>query len=111
MTHSPVKEFFASPQGVAIALGLVVVGIGVGYALSHSANVGGNANTVNIVNNHYHAPLQSTQVQVQSTESSPSSAVPSDGMGRQLAVGTASATGGALAAELIIEIGGALLCG
>ena len=108
MTHPPVKEFFASPQGVAIALGLVVVGIGVGYALSHSANVGGNANTVN---NHYHAPLQSTQVQVQSTESSPSSAVSSDGMGRQLAVGTASATGGALAAELIIEIGGALLCG
>lgn len=65
MTHSPVKDFFASPQGVAIALGLVVVGIGVGYALSHSANVGGNANAVNIVNNHYNAPLQSAQIQVQ----------------------------------------------
>lgn len=110
------KNFYASTEGQRlIAAGLAVAAVCLARTLrhkpekaevtggeSHSANVEGNANVVvmvdanaanavNIVNNHYHAPLQSTQVQVQvqSTESSPSSAVPSDETGRQLAVGTA----------------------
>ena len=114
MSNSPDTSFSVPPQAKTFLLyaggGAALVGFGLwlwkkwGKAdrESHSANVEGNANVVvmvdanaanavNIVNNHYHAPLQSTQVQVQvqSTESSPSSAVPSDETGRQLAVGTA----------------------
>ena len=110
MTNPPATGS-SVPQKKAILLCVVgATGAGLAWWLwkkfgkaggeSHSANVEGNANVVvmvdanaanavNIVNNHYHAPLQSTQVQVQSTESSPSSAVPSDETGRQLAVGTA----------------------